>query len=248
MTDEEFVRTFLNKNYVVSLFEKGFVIKDIDLEEYYNVQPFNGLIKKLLGSDEIFSTILNSWYTENSEKLITNLTDFFKSIPKEIKSREGFFQVIKFCQENKFVSVTFAHTLYTKFYVENFDTTLFENLKNSVNLGVQTSADMEILLRPKLYNETEGVANEIIGNLNTWYFDNVMSGRLKTFLERSKVILGQTDWTIKNLDYGSFSSSDILSCFSEENVFQRTIIKRVILEWFENQRYIVSEQMMKNMY
>jgi hypothetical protein len=122
----------------------------------------------------------------------------------------------------------------------------FESLKDKVNLEHHSSNNMISML--DINNETVDVYNKILLALNEWYYDNVMDGKLKTFLDRSEVRLGKTNWEFKNLDYGSMDIDDVMKCFPDENSYQKVMIKKLLEEWYFNEMMQVSENAMKNIW
>lgn len=249
MTDKEFIENFLNRNYVLKAYTSDFVFNDKEADKIYTLNQFYLLMNEIFGYIPTLNEIINQWYNEVGRTIVADLYSFFDTLDLSLKSVECLRLVDIHCHtsRNGIYSPDFARKRFNEYYMVNYlvgpD---FEKLKKKVNIDYHSSNNMISLL--DITKETEDIYNRIVLALNEWYFDNVMDGKIKTFLDRSEVRLGRTNWEIKNLDYGTMDIDDVMKCFPDENPYQKVMIKKLLEEWYDNQKFVVSEHAMKNIW
>jgi hypothetical protein len=204
-------------------------------------------MKTIFGNISILDETINQWYNEKSKPIVANLYSYFDTLDLSLKSVECSSLVSSFCHFSRAYSREFANKRFVEYYMVKYLTGPdFESLKDKVNLEYHSSNNMISLL--DINNETVDVYDRIVLALNEWYYDNVMDGKLKTFLDRSEVRLGKSNWEFKNLDYGSMDIDDVMKCFPDENPYQKVMIKKLLEEWYFNEMMQVSENAMKNIW
>lgn len=247
MTDRELIENFLKRNYVLKANSSDFVFTDKETDNVYTLNQFYLLMKEIFGHIPTLNEIINQWYNEIGRIIVADLYAYFDTLDLSLKSVECIGLVSAFCHFSKAYSREFAHKRFVDYYMQKYlvgpD---FKRLKDKVNLDYHSSDNMISLL--DITKETNDIYDKIVLTLNEWYFDNVMDGKIKTFLDRSEVRLGKTNWEIRNLDYGSMDIDDVMKCFPDENPYQKVMIKKLLEEWYFNEMMQVSENAMKNIF
>jgi hypothetical protein len=247
MTDKELIENFLNRNYVLKADIYDFSFIDKETDKRYTLNQFYLHMKEIFGNISIMNETINQWHNEKSKFVVADLYSFFDKLDLSLKSVECSGLVSSFCHSSKAYSREFANKWFVEYYMVKYLTGPdFESLKDKVNLEYHSSNNMISLLDIK--NETNEVYNRIVLALNEWYFENVMDKKLETFLDRTELRLGKSNWELRNLDYGSMNIDDIMKCFPDENQYQTVMIKKLVEEWYFNEMVQVSENAMKNIW
>jgi len=247
MTDKELIENFLNRNYVLKAETYDFVFNEKEADKTYTLNQFYLHMKEIFGNISIMNETINQWYNEKGKLVVADLYSFFDKLDLSLKSVECSGLVSAFCHFSRAYSREFAHKRFVEYYMVKYLTGPdFESLKDKVNLEYHSSNNMISLL--DINNETVDVYDRIVLALNEWYYDNVMDGKIKTFLDRTEVRLGKSNWEVRNLDYGSMDIDDIMKCFPDENPYQMVMIKKLLEEWYFNEMMQVSENAMKNIW
>jgi hypothetical protein len=247
MSDREFVYKFLYRNYILEMGVSDILFKDIDENELkYDIKSFNIHLRKILGEIPYLSRFIDEWYTENSTKILTELFGFFNKLDLSEKSVKCLEKIKKYCAETQHYEYQFANRRFEEYYLKRYELEHLKELTDKINLEHHSSNNMMDLIF--IDDETPSIYEKIRNMLNEWYFQNVMDKKLATFIDRSEVILGKTNWCIKNLDYGTTTIDEVMNFFSGENPYQKVMIKNILERWFEEQQIIVSERAMKNIW
>ena len=247
MTDKELIENFLNRNYVLKAETSDFVFNDKEADKTYTLNQFYLLMKEIFGYIPTLNETINQWYNEMGRIVVVDLYKYFDSLDLSLKSVECTGLVSAFCHFSRAYSREFALKRFNEYYmVKYLAGPDFEKLKDKVNLEYHSSNNMISLL--DVTNESKDVYDKILLAFNEWYFDNVMDGKIKTFLDRSEVRLGKTNWEFRNLDYGSMDIDDVMKCFPDENPYQKVMVKKLLEEWYFNEMMQVSENAMKNIF
>ena len=247
MTDKELIENFLNRNYVLKAETSDFVFNDKEVDKTYTLNQFYLLMKEIFGHIPTLNETINQWYNEMGKIIVVDLYSYFDTLDLSIKSIECSSFVSTFCHFSRAYSREFALKRFNEYYmVKYLAGPDFEKLKDKVNLEYHSSNNMISLL--DVTNESKDVYDKILLAFNEWYYDNVMDGKIKTFLDRSEVRLGKTNWEFRNLDYGSMDIDNVMKCFPDENPYQKIMIKKLLEEWYFNEMMQVSENAMKNIF
>jgi hypothetical protein len=249
MTDRELIENFLKRNYVLKADTSDFVFTDKEADKSHTLNDFYLLMKKIFGNIPTLNETINQWYNEIGRIIVADLYTYFDTLDLSLKSIECLSLVSAFCHTSRYgtYSPEFARKRFNEYYMQKYlvgpD---FKSLKDKVNLDYHSSNNMISLL--DITKETNDIYDKIVLTLNEWYFDNVMDGKIKTFLDRSEVRLGKFNWEFRNLDYGTMEIDDVMKCFPDENPYQKVLIKNLIHEWYFNEMVRVSENAMKNIF
>jgi hypothetical protein len=247
MTDKELIENFLIRNYVLKAETSDFVFSDKEMDKTYTLNQFHLLMKEIFGYIPTLNEIINQWHNEIGRTIVADLYTYFDTLDLSLKSVECLSLVSAFCHFSKAYSREFAYKRFVDYYMVKYlvgpD---FESLKDKINLDYHSSNNMISLL--DITKETNDIYDNIVLTLNEWYYDNVMDGKIKTFLDRSEVRLGKFNWEFRNLDYGTMEIDDVMKCFPDENPYQKVMIKKLLEEWYFNEMVQVSENAMKNIF
>jgi hypothetical protein len=241
MTDKELIENFINRNYVLKADSYDIVFVDKETKKLYSLDWFYSFMKKMFGNIPTLNEIINEFYNENSKIIVAELYSYFDTLNLSLKSIECSALVSAFCQVSGAYSREFAHKRFIDYYMEKyFDGPDFENLKNKINLEYHSSNNMVSLL--DITNEIPAVSGKIFTAFDEWYFENVMDKKIKTFLDRSQVYLGENNWEVRNLDYGKMNINNVLKYFPDENSYQKNMIEKSVNEWCLNQQIEFTEK------
>lgn len=247
MNDRKLILSFLDKNYSVKINNINIVYVDVLTKKTYFSDEFFKHLELIFGYIPELKLTVQSWFDEKCATLLVELYNFFNTLDLEKRSQHCLNIINENYNDNSEYSLEFIKNRFIDYYINWFKTNKLNEMKNKVSLQYHSSNNMMALVGD-INEEDFEVLDKIRNLLNEWYFDNVMDKKIKTFIERCEVRLGKTNWEIKSLDYGTFEFDNIGTFFPDETQYQKSMIKSVLKNWYEEEMFKVSEKTMKNIW
>lgn len=245
MTDEKLVTDFINKEYKVIIENNYFSVRDIVRDKNHTELSFKQLMIEIFGNFNGFESIFNKWFDDKKNILIKRLNDYFLTLDLQEKSVTLIDKCrTKFINDDEYSSL-FVTEMFEKFYIKHAINPLIEKFLNDKNTDL-TSNNLISLAEPILQGETPKVYEEIITNINKWYYDNIFYGKIQDFINNTRVGLGPTNWIAKHNLYGTLNLDRLSSYFPNETKYQQYYFGSLFNQWFENKVIEISEKMMQD--
>ncbi len=252
---EDFIKEYVQKMYQLSLANDTFKFSHIRTKEEVNQSKLVEELSKIFSYNKDNSSfivkIVNDFY--QAEKFKTLLR--FHAEIENFDYRKSSFELleeltislfnsnininIEFIRQNNFM-----YKLFDEYYYEQFvKLGKLDSIITSIDFEKTNCSYLESEVNPLVFNETVGVRNLIIDGVKKSYI-KFFNAKLNTFLERSTIKMGNTNWYIENLDYGILNINNVKNLFKDENPEVLENFDTVFNMWYETEVIKASEKIM----
>lgn len=253
-----YIKNYVDNNYTLSLGEKEFKVFDKNLNRNMEVSDLTKDVFMIFFGDSnnddgknlsaVFD-ITNSFFKDNRKKLLASFyegIDKFDYNKKSMDLIEDLIDVLDKCglSEDFITPHSFLFKLFDEYYYEKYvDSGKLDTIKNSIHVEYHNSSHVESIVNSDCDNETGGVTKLISDEIKKYYIGR-FNDKVKTFLERTSVKLGETNWHLENLDYGKIEVDKVESIFQNETNDVLDKFRKAFDLWYHSEVIKASEKIM----
>ena len=251
MTDEKLINDFLEKNYTVKTDKFSFIVLDKANDKTMVPTEFSNHFLKIFGdfyttNNETSIMLLQSWFSTKKRLLTKNLYDIFDNIEAYGKSQKQLELVIKKVNELYMLEYheEFVTNLFLDYYKDKHLIPKLENYKNLFNTELGSSRLIEDY-QDEFILEHYQLIKYAKKDLNDWYAEKVIGGKVRDFLNQLVITLGPRNWIVTWIGHGPVSRAKILNNFINEGEFHHKFIIDMYDKWYEEAVIYASDKMMR---
>jgi hypothetical protein len=259
MSFKKYIEDYINDNFTLVLSEKDFKVFDKRMNSYLEVSTltqniytifFGGSKHDVEGKNlSLVFKITNAFYGANRKKILSSFYEGLEGFDYKKSSIELIDNLIELLDKLGLAETTnrsnnFLFNLFNEYYYEKYvELGKLERIKNSIHPEYHTSSHVNSIVNTYCQNEAIGV-NVLITAAISDYYIACVNKKVKTFLERSTVKLGDRNWYIDNLDYGRLEIDGIEKIFHNETPEVLLKIKEIFDAWYYPEVEKASEKIM----
>jgi hypothetical protein len=244
MTDEQLVKSFLDKNYALKASFVNYYVIEKESDKQFTKKSFYDEIFNVFGHITNLKSYFEEWFDNKKSDLLKEIYDEFGLLDFSKRSVE-------------LMAVLFELEL-SKKYDKPFVVQVFEDyyfnyiLKNKIKKFIvekyeekTCSSDLIRLALELLNGETPSIVEKSEAMINEWYFENVFSKKIDFFFKEAKLVLGPTNWMVIHPYYGKLNTDKLSKHFPEETIYQTSVLNKQYDDWYNEKILEVSEKIMK---
>lgn len=262
MTDREFVYKFLDKNFTITFNDKYIVASDkmyvakvlYGNDLFYSYEKFRDEVYLMIYGDASqtnnrYDKHIGDWFDDTLAKILGDIINFIRSIKKNKGSVTLINRTIKKFSK-KYTLELIAHICneyYTKNYLTPNVNVFLEKLSSYGEVkGSKYLVKAFVDITGIHENEFQlKIAKKMILD---WYEKNQLPKNIDKFLEQLVLILGPTNWQVKQIGGGNYNISSIFEHFPNEDQSMYSLISSKFNDWYEEEIVKASELEMKKAY
>jgi hypothetical protein len=245
MTDEQLVKSFLDKNYSLKASFVRYYVVEKQSDKEFSEKSFNDEISNIFGHINGLKNYFEEWFDNKKVELLKEIYDEFALLDFKKRSVQliGGLSELELSKkyDRPFIVQIFEDYYFNyvlKYKLKNFIKETYEDKKTC-------SSDLIRLASPILTEETPTIIEKAEAMINEWYFENVFSKKIELFFKEAKLVLGPTNWMVIHPYYGKLNTDKLSKHFPEETIYQTSVLNKQYDDWYNEKILEVSEKMMK---
>lgn len=261
MTDEVFVNKILNKNYKITLDEKGkdFAVITIFDGKVLSINDFQKEVLNLIGEftakdGRQSADLISAWCQDQ----ILNVTKDVGKYLRRIKKNKGSITMHKRLID-KFSKSQYGEALLTKIFDNYYQVSYMEPKVNEFIRKLESFGELKgsayldkAFLDNHGLHERETQIRFAKKKIFKWYQDKYLDKKIKDTLSQLYLSLGKTNWDVMKIGVGRIGagndSKTILKCFHHEHKEMEPIISQKFHNWYDEEVIKASSDEMKKVY
>jgi hypothetical protein len=244
MTDEQLVKSFLDKNYSLKASFVRYYVVEKQSDKEFSEKSFNDEISNIFGHINGLKSYFEEWFDNKKSDLLKEIYDEFGLLDFSKRSVE-LMAVLFELELSKKYDKPFVEQVFEDYY---FNYILKNKIKKFIVEKYEEktcSSDLIRLALELLNGETPSIVEKSEAMINEWYFENVFSKKIDFFFKEAKLVLGPTNWMVIHPYYGKLNTDKLSKHFPEETIYQTSVLNKQYDDWYNEKILEVSEKIMK---